>query len=163
MPHSFGVRARTRDLFSRKFRTKGVIHLSTYMKTYHVGDYVDIGVNSAIQKGMPFKFYVGKTGRVFNVTKSSVGVVVNKRVGGRIIPKKINVRIEHISKSRCNEGLKQHIRANEAKKAEIREKKLPKVYLKRYPGKPRAQTFVQGPGHKIEPETLTPLRFEHVF
>ena len=37
--------------------------------------------DGAIQKGMPFKFYHGKTGRVFNVTRHAVGVVVNKRVG----------------------------------------------------------------------------------
>lgn len=30
---------------------------------------------------MPFKFYHGKTGRVFNVTKRAVGVIVNKQVG----------------------------------------------------------------------------------
>ena len=31
-------------------------------------------------KGMPHKFYHGKTGRVFNVTKRAVGVIVNKQV-----------------------------------------------------------------------------------
>ena len=36
MPHSFGYRARTRDMFSRPFRTKGMIKLSTYMTTYKV-------------------------------------------------------------------------------------------------------------------------------
>ena len=37
----------------------------------------------AFQKGMPHKAYHGKTGRVFNVSKRAVGVVVNKRVGGK--------------------------------------------------------------------------------
>ena len=32
---------------------------------------------------MPHKAYHGKTGRVFNVSKRAVGVVVNKRVGGK--------------------------------------------------------------------------------
>ncbi len=36
--------------------------------------------NGAIQKGMPFKAYHGRTGRVFNVTQHAVGVIVNKRV-----------------------------------------------------------------------------------
>ena len=36
--------------------------------------------NGAIQKGMPHKFYHGKTGRVFNVTPHAVGVIVNKQV-----------------------------------------------------------------------------------
>lgn len=36
--------------------------------------------NGAIHKGMPHKCYHGKTGRVFNVTKRAVGVVVNKQI-----------------------------------------------------------------------------------
>lgn len=36
--------------------------------------------NGAIQKGMPHKFYHGKTGRVFNVTKHAVGVIMNKQI-----------------------------------------------------------------------------------
>ena len=59
--------------------------------------------NGAVQKGMPYKYYHGKTGRVFNVTKRAVGVVVNKQLRGKIIPKRINVRIEHIRHSRCRE------------------------------------------------------------
>jgi len=30
---------------------------------------------------MPYKFYHGKTGRVYNVTRRAVGVVVNKQLG----------------------------------------------------------------------------------
>ena len=30
---------------------------------------------------MPHKFYHGKTGRVFNVTKRAVGAIVNKKIG----------------------------------------------------------------------------------
>jgi large subunit ribosomal protein L21e len=59
MPHSFGYRARTRHMFSRDFRKKGYIGLSTYLKTYKVGDIVDIKANGAIHKGMPHKFYHG--------------------------------------------------------------------------------------------------------
>jgi large subunit ribosomal protein L21e len=59
MPHSFGYRARTRHMFSRDFRKKGAIPLSTYLKTYKVGDIVDIKANGAIHKGMPHKFYHG--------------------------------------------------------------------------------------------------------
>ena len=50
MPAGHGTRARTRDSFSRPFRGKGYIPLSVYLRTYHVGDYVDIKVNSAVQK-----------------------------------------------------------------------------------------------------------------
>ncbi|KAG5032306.1 hypothetical protein JHK82_015885 [Glycine max] len=36
-----GLRSRTRDSFSRPFRKKGAITLTTYLRTYHVDDYVN--------------------------------------------------------------------------------------------------------------------------
>jgi large subunit ribosomal protein L21e len=36
-----------------------VIKLSTYLKPYKVGDFVDIKGNGAVHKGMPHKFYHG--------------------------------------------------------------------------------------------------------
>ena len=83
MPHSFGYRARTRDMFSRPFREQGPTKLSTYLIKYKVGDYVDIKCNPSIHKGMPFKNYHGRTGVIFNVTKRAVGVRVNKEVRAR--------------------------------------------------------------------------------
>ena len=32
MPHSYGYRARTRDMFAVPFRKNGVINLNTYMR-----------------------------------------------------------------------------------------------------------------------------------
>lgn len=113
MPHCFGLRARTRDLFCKAFRKHGVTPLSKYLVNYKKGDYVDVIADGAIQRGMPHKFYHGKTGRVFNVTKHAVGVVVNKRVGVRIIPKRIHVRIEHVRMSSCREAFKSRVRAND--------------------------------------------------
>ena len=49
-------------MFSRAYKTKGVEHLSTYLKCYKTGDIVDIKGNGAFQKGMPHKSYHGKTG-----------------------------------------------------------------------------------------------------
>jgi hypothetical protein len=45
-----------------------------------VGQYVDIKVNPAQQKGMPYLAYQGRTGIVWNVTPRAVGVEVNKQV-----------------------------------------------------------------------------------
>ena len=50
MPNGHGSRARTRDSFSRPFRKHGYIPISTYLRTYKLGDYVDIRVNSAVMK-----------------------------------------------------------------------------------------------------------------
>lgn len=44
-------------MYKRDFKTKGMIPISTYLKTYKVGDIVDIKANAAIQKGMPHKYY----------------------------------------------------------------------------------------------------------
>ena len=53
MPNGHGSRARTRDSFSRPFRKHGYIPISTYLRTYKLGDYVDIRVNSAVMKAGP--------------------------------------------------------------------------------------------------------------
>ena len=90
MVNSKGYRRGTRHLFSKKFRKHGVEPLSTFLKVYKKGDIVDIKGNGAFQKGMPYKFYHGKTGRVFNVTQHAVGIIVNKQVRGKIIPKRYN-------------------------------------------------------------------------
>ena len=44
MTNPKGIRRGTRDMFSRPFRKKGVIPLSTYMICYKRGDIVDIKV-----------------------------------------------------------------------------------------------------------------------
>ncbi len=67
---STGYRSGTRDLFSKKFRTKSYNpNLTTFMRTFRVGDMVDVIANPAQQKGMPHKFYHGRTGKVWNVNK----------------------------------------------------------------------------------------------
>ncbi len=80
MPHSFGYRSRTRHLFSRPFRQKGQLNMTNYLTNFNLGDYVDIRANGAIHKGMPYKYYHGRTGKVWNITPRAIGVVVNKRV-----------------------------------------------------------------------------------
>jgi large subunit ribosomal protein L21e len=117
MPHSFGYRARTRDLFAKKPGKKGTIALGTYLRVYKRGDYVDVIGDGAVHKGMPHKFYHGKTGVVWNVSKRAIGVIINKQVGGRIIPKKIHVRVEHVRPSTSREQFKARVKANAEKYA----------------------------------------------
>ena len=69
---------------------------------------------------MPHKSYHGKTGRVFNVTRMAVGVVVNKRVKGKILPKRISVRIEHVKHSKCRKDFLDRVHSNEVKKKEAK-------------------------------------------
>merc|ERR1711975_183068 len=107
-----GYRRGTRYMFSKKFRTKGVIPLSTYLKTYKRGDIVDVKGTGAVQKGMPHKSYHGRTGRVYNVTPHAVGVIVNKKIGGRIAAKRVHVRVEHVVPSKCREEFLNRVKVN---------------------------------------------------
>ena len=158
MTNSKGYRRSTRDLFSRKFRKHGTIPLSTYMKVYKVGDIVDIKGNGAVQKGMPHKAYHGKTGRVFNVTAHALGVIVNKRVRGRILAKRINIRVEHVTHSKCREDFLKRVKENEKLRKEAKEKKI-QVVLKRQPAQPRAAHTVSG---KEPAKLLAPIPYEFI-
>ncbi|CDY22631.1 BnaC08g42650D [Brassica napus] len=143
MPAGHGVRARTRDLFARGFRKKGTIPLSTYLRTFKVGEYVDVKVNGAIHKGMPHKFYHGRTGRVWNVTKRAVGVEVNKQIGNRIIKKRLHVRVEHVQQSRCAEEFKLRIKKNDELKAAAKARGET-ISTKRQPKGPKPGFMVEG-------------------
>ncbi|KAL7571554.1 hypothetical protein ACA910_020971 [Epithemia clementina (nom. ined.)] len=159
MPHSFGVRARTRHMFAKAFRTKGPINLSRYLRSVKVGDYVDIFADPSIHKGMPHKGYHGRTGIIFNVTKSAVGVRVNKLVNGRIIEKRIHVRIEHVRASKCQDEILRRKKENEAAKEEARKTGV-KVSLKRSPKLPKEGYFLENPGGEgKEITTIQPLPF----
>lgn len=140
MPHSFGYRNRTRDLFKKKFRKHGALATQTYLKTFKLGDIVDVVADSAIQKGMPHKYYHGKTGIVWNVTPRAIGVEVNKKLGNRILAKRIHVRLEHVRHSKCRQEFLDRVQANDAKRAAAK-KAGEQVYLKRVPPQPlKAET-----------------------
>jgi len=157
MGHSHGLRAGTRHAFSRDFKKKGVIPLSTYLRVYRIGDIVDVKVNGAVQKGMPFKIYHGKTGVVYNVTKSAVGVIIYKRVGNRYMEKRVNVRVEHVSHSRSREEFITRVKDNAAKKRKAKVEGI-HVHLKRQPVGPRDARTVSTEGNM--PETITPIPYE---
>lgn len=129
MPHSYGYRARSRSKFSRAFRANGPEHLSTYLRSYKVGDFVDVKANGSIHKGMPHHSYHGKTGRIWNVTPRAVGyagrmivgtnltgasVELTKQVGNRQLRKRIHVRVEHVQPSKCRDQFLARVAKNDA-------------------------------------------------
>jgi large subunit ribosomal protein L21e len=120
MPHKRGFKHGTRNKFTKPFKTNGSIKMHNYLTKHKIGEYVDILVDSAIHKGLPHYFYHGKTGRIFNLNKTSAGVVVNKRVRNRIIPKKMNIRIEHLRISRCRTAFNARIQENDKLKCEAK-------------------------------------------
>ena len=107
-----------------------------------------------VQKGMPHKCYHGKTGRVYNVTQHAVGIIVNKQVKGKILAKRINVRIEHIKHSKSRDSFLKRVKENDQKKREAKEKG-PWVQLKRLPAPRREARCVRNNGNK--PELLEPI------
>lgn len=150
-----GYRARTRAMFARPFRQKGMIKLSTYMTTYKLGDYVDVKCNPAQVKGMPFKHYHGRTGVVYNITKRAVGVRIAKSINGRIINKHLSVRVEHLNPSKCRNDLIARIGSNEEAKKEARTSGV-KISLKRQPAQPKAAFMIT---IAETPLTIQPIPF----
>lgn len=118
MTHSYGYKRRTRHKFRKGFKQHGAIHISNTLTAFKTGDIVDIAVDGAIHKGMPYKYYHGRTGRVFNVNRRAIGVEVNKQVRNRIIPKRIHVRVEHLKLSTSRVDFLNRIRENDKKKTE---------------------------------------------
>ncbi|KAI9733333.1 MAG: hypothetical protein M1834_003417 [Cirrosporium novae-zelandiae] len=138
MGQSRGLRSGTRYAFSRDFRKKGFISLSTYLRQYKVGDIVDLKTNGAVQKG-------------------SVGVIIYKRVGNRYLEKRVNVRIEHVSLSRSREDFLKRVKENAEKKRKAKAEGT-HLFLKRQPVMPREAHTVSTEGNK--PETITPVPYE---
>merc|ERR1712059_91044 len=117
-------------------KSKGMPGVSRYLPVFKRGDYVDIVVDASIQKGMPYGFYHGRTGVVFNVNRNAIGVEVTKVVGNRELRKRIHVRLEHLRKSRCNEAFLTRVRENDIKKFEAK-KAGKKIVCKREPEGPK--------------------------
>lgn len=106
---------------------------------------------------MPYKVYHGKTGVVYNVTKTSVGVIIYKQVKHRYIEKRISVRVEHVQPSRSREDFLRRVKINHDLKQKAKAEGKP-ILLKRQPAGPRE-------GHTVSlkdnvPETITPLPYE---
>lgn len=158
MTHSYGYRRKTRSKFSRPFRDHGTARISKILTPYRIGDYVDIVVDGSQHKGMPYKLYHGRTGRVFNVNPRSIGVRLFKVVGNHYQEKRIHVRVEHLQKSQTREAFKRRIKDNDQRKAEAK-KKGQKISTKRQPAGPRAATSFKASSVELQ----QPKFFSEVF
>ena len=78
---------------------------------------------------------------------------------GRILAKKLNIRIEHIKHSNCRLDFLKRMQENEAKKVEARAANT-KVQLKRQPLAPREAHFVKTRTNK--PQIIEPIRYEFI-
>ncbi|KAF2397508.1 putative 60S ribosomal protein L21-B [Trichodelitschia bisporula] len=157
MGHSGGLRSGTRYAFSRDFKKRGAIATSIYLRQYRVGDIVDVVCNGAVQKGMPYKVYHGKTGVVYNVTQNAVGVILYKQVGNRYLEKRVNVRIEHVKHSRSRDEFLVRVKENAEKQRKAKAEGTT-VHLKRQPVMPREARTVSLKTNW--PETITAVPYE---
>jgi len=144
-------------MFKRGFKEHGPVKISTFLIPYRVGDIVDIKANAAQQKGMPHKFYHGRTGIVYNVTPHAVGVIVNKVVGNRYIEKRVNIRMEHIRHSKCRQEFLDRVKRNHDAHAEAKVKGE-RINLKRVPVLPRGARTVSTKDNT--PQTIVPVPYE---
>jgi len=105
---------------------------------------------------MHYKVYHGKTGVIYNVTRTAVGVIIYKKVGNRYIEKRVNVRVEHINLSRSREEFLNRVKENAKKQRQAKEEGT-HMHLKRQPLMPReARTVEMGDGV----ETVVPIAYE---
>lgn len=158
MVRSNGKRNNTRDLFRKSFRKSGQEHLSTFLDVYKIGDFVDIKVNSGVQKGMPHKFYHGRTGRIFNVSRTAVGVEVSKTIRNRVLLKRFHVRLEHVRRSRCNEDYLKRVKDRETAAREATERGKKYKVEKRKPVEPASSRLVD----VSNMELVEPIPYEFI-
>ena len=157
MGHTAGLRWGTRYLFRRKYRKHGMPAPSIELRTYRIGDIVDVHVNGAVHKGMPHRLYHGCTGVVWNVSPRAVGLLIYRRVNNHIAPKRIYVRTEHICHSKCRDEFKKRVQENARLHTEAKQKgvKIDKP-LKRIPAQPK-EAHICKP-EKIQAICFTPFR-----
>ena len=144
-------------MFKRGFKESGPVKMSTYLITYRVGDIVDIKANAAQQKGMPHKYYHGRTGIIYNVTPAAVGVIVYKIVGNRYIEKRVNLRVEHIRHSKCRQEFLDRVKTNHDAHVVAKEKGE-RINLRRIPALPREARKVSTSDNL--PTTLVPQPYD---
>ncbi|MHA2091652.1 MAG: 50S ribosomal protein L21e [Candidatus Kariarchaeaceae archaeon] len=96
MVKSKGYNNRTRRLFRRTSRKKGLKSLRYLLEPVEVGQKVDILLNSSIQKGRPHRRYNGTTGPV--IRKQGQSYVISIKKGRKL--KTIVSRPEHLRKSK---------------------------------------------------------------
>ena len=105
---------------------------------------------------MPYKVYHGKTGVIYNVPRTAVGVIIYKKVGNRYIEKRVNVRVEHINLSRSREEFLNRVKENAKKKRQAKENGTHE-FLKRQPVMPRDARTIE---MSVGVETVVPIAYE---
>ncbi|MHA1990953.1 MAG: 50S ribosomal protein L21e [Candidatus Hodarchaeales archaeon] len=91
---SKGTRFRSRNVFRKKPRDRGLPPLGRILTEYMPGDKVDIIIEPSVQKGSPHRRFHGKTARV--EVKRGNSYILSVKDGNRM--KTVISRPEHIRK-----------------------------------------------------------------
>jgi len=156
MGHSEGLRHGTRYVFARKFGKHGVPAPSLSLRTFRIGDVVEVKVNGAVHRGLPHRVYQGATGIVWNVTPRAVGLLIKRRVNNHIAPKRIYVRTEHVFPSNSKSEFINRVKANNKLHVEAKAKGVKIAQIpKRLPAQPREAHIVK----PVQVQTITNAPF----
>jgi len=156
----FSRKRGTRYMFGKGHRMHGNAKPSLTLVTYRRGDVVDIKIDGSQHKGQPYKTFHGKTGTVFNVTKTSVGIQLVKAVKHRLIQKRFHAKIEHVRPSNSRKDFLERVIQNDLKRKEARAKGE-KASVKRQPKAPK-KAFTVTIDSKNPPEMVMPKAFEYL-
>ena len=72
-----GIRRKTRYKFRKEKRNRGKISITRYFQAFTVGDKVYLGVESAVQKGMYYPHFMGKSGIIKSKRGNCYEVTIN--------------------------------------------------------------------------------------
>lgn len=92
MTKSKGYRFKTRRVFKKHVRKRGMLPLTYMLQDYNEGDRVDIIVEPSTLRGMPHRRYHGRTGIIAKHQGSAY--IVHIKDGGKT--KQIIARPEHL-------------------------------------------------------------------
>lgn len=147
-------------MFGKGFRLHGMAKPSLTLVTYKRGDVVDIKIDGSQHKGQPYKTFHGKTGTVFNVTKTAVGIELTKKVKHRLVQKRFHAKVEHVRPSNSRKDFLNRVMENDLKRKEAKAKGV-MYQAKRQPKGPKpAHTVTVDP--KNRPEMVMPKAFEYL-
>ncbi len=91
---SKGTRSKTRHVFRKKPRERGLSPITRALQQFEDGDRVSVVIDPSVHKGMPHRRFHGKTGYVAG--RQGTSYLVNVRQGNAL--KTVIARPEHLRK-----------------------------------------------------------------
>ncbi len=92
-----GARRKTRQKFKKHYRSRGKVSLRRYLQSFTRGDRVALVAEPAVQKGMYFRRFHGKTGTVVKKIGSCYEVsILDGNKEKRVIVHPVHLRSEHV-------------------------------------------------------------------